>query len=70
MSSPPFLFRFCIWKGSKNISDVCHILREVLFMLDVTQCQVDVETSVTGYLCSIFKLLEAAKDGLLLLSDI
>jgi len=26
--------------------------------------------SITGYLCSIFKLLEAAKDGLLLLSYI
>ena len=34
----------CIWRGSKNKSDVCHVLREVLFMLDVTQSQVEVET--------------------------
>jgi len=29
-----FLFRFCIWKGFKNKSDVYHILCEELFMLD------------------------------------
>jgi len=43
MSTPHFLFRFCIWRGSKNKSDVCHVLREVLFLLDITQNQVDVE---------------------------
>jgi len=31
---PLFLFRFCIWKGFKNKSDVCHIFCEELFMLD------------------------------------
>jgi len=41
---PLFLFRFYIWRSSKNKSDVCHVLREVLFMLDVTHSQVDVET--------------------------
>jgi len=41
---PLFLFRFCFWRGSQNKSDVCHVLREVLFMLEVTQSQVDVET--------------------------
>jgi len=43
MSRPLFLLRFCIWRGSKNKSDICHVLREVLFMLDVTQNHVDVE---------------------------
>jgi len=41
---PFFLFRFCFWRGSQNKIDVCHVLREVPFMLDVTQRQVDVET--------------------------
>ena len=45
MPRPPlFVFRFCIWRSSKNKSDVCHVLREVLFMLGVTHSQVDVET--------------------------
>ena len=58
---------------------------EVLFMLDVTHSQVDVETeygvvsldsvslsalvSIAWYL-AFFECLETAKDGLLLLSDI
>jgi len=41
---PLFLFRFCSWRSSKNKSDVCHVLCEVLIMLDVTNSQVDVET--------------------------
>ena len=40
---PLFLFRFCIWRSSKNKSDVYQVLREVLFMLDITHSQVDVE---------------------------
>jgi len=28
-----FLFRFCIWRGFKNKSDVCHVLCGELFML-------------------------------------
>jgi len=44
MSPPLFLFRFCIWRSSKNKSDVCHVLRDVLFILDVTYSQVDIET--------------------------
>ena len=39
-----FLFRFCIWRGFKNKSDVCHVLCVELFMLDVTHSQVDVKT--------------------------
>ena len=34
MSPHFFLFRFCIWRGFKNKSDVCHVLWEELFMLD------------------------------------
>jgi len=41
---PLFLFRFCFWRSSKNKSDVCHVLCEVLILLDVTYSQVDVET--------------------------
>jgi len=39
MSCSPhfFLFRFCISRGFKNKSDVCHVLCEVLFMLDSRQ---------------------------------
>jgi len=29
-----FLFTFCIWRGFKNKSDVCHVLCEELSMLD------------------------------------
>jgi len=29
-----FLLSFCIWRGFKNKSDVCHVLCEELFMLD------------------------------------
>ena len=31
---PHFFFRFFIWRGFKNNSDVCHLLYEDLFMLD------------------------------------
>jgi len=41
---PLFIFRFSIWRSSKNKSDICHVLCEVLIMLDVTHSQVDVET--------------------------
>ena len=37
MSPHFFLFRFCIWSGFKNKSDVCHVLCKKLFMLDVCQ---------------------------------
>ena len=43
MSPHFFLFRFCIWKGFKNKSDVCHVLCVEPFMLDVTHSQVDAE---------------------------
>jgi len=48
---PLFLFRFCIWISSKNKSDVWHVLCEVLFMLDATHSQVDVEVEfgITGF---------------------
>jgi len=31
---PTFFFRFFIWRGFKNKSDVCHVLCKELFMLD------------------------------------
>jgi len=38
-----FQFKFCIWRGFKNKSDVCHVLCEELIMLDFTHSQVGVE---------------------------
>jgi len=43
MSTHIFLFRFCIWRGFKNESNVCHVMCEELFMLGVTHSQVDDE---------------------------
>jgi len=36
MPCPPhfFLYKFCIWRGFKNKSDVYHVLFEERFMLD------------------------------------
>jgi len=34
LSRPLFLFRFCIWRGFKNKSDVGRVLCEELFMFD------------------------------------
>ena len=33
MSPHFFLFRFCIWRGFKNKSDICHVLCEEVFNL-------------------------------------
>ena len=63
--SPLFLFSVYIWRSSKNESDVCHVLCEVLFMLDVTHSKVDVETdfgvvsldSVSLYILASIKYL-------------
>jgi len=44
MFSHLFLFRFFIWRGFKNKSDVCRVLCEELFVFDVTHSQIDVET--------------------------
>jgi len=49
MCPPHFSLRVCIWRGCKTKCDVCHVLCEEVFMLDVTQySHVDVET-VTQY---------------------
>ena len=40
---PLFSLRFCIWRGFKTKCDVCDVLCEELFMLDVTHNHVDVE---------------------------
>ena len=34
MSHPLFFLRFCVWRGFKNRSDVCHVLCEEIFMLE------------------------------------
>jgi len=33
---PYFSLRFCIWRGFRTKSDVCHVACEEFFMLDVT----------------------------------
>ena len=39
-----FSLRICIWGGFKTKCDVCRVLCEDFFMLDVTHSHVDVET--------------------------
>jgi len=44
MPCPPlFSFWVCIWRGFKTKCDVCHVLCEEFFILDVTHSYVDVE---------------------------
>ena len=40
---PLFSLRVCIWRGFKTKCDVCHVLCEEFFILDVTHSYVDVE---------------------------
>jgi len=40
---PLFSLRACIWRGFKTKCDVCHVLCEEFFILDVTHSYVDVE---------------------------
>ena len=45
MPCPPlFSLKVCIWRGFKTKCDVCHVLCEHFFMLDVAHSNVDVET--------------------------
>jgi len=45
MPCPPHIFLLgFVWRGFKIKCDVCHILHEEFFMLDVTHIHVDVET--------------------------
>jgi len=46
----------CIWRGFKTKCEVCHVLWEEFFMLDVTQSHVDVETEF-GVVSLIMMLL-------------
>jgi len=39
-----FSLRVCIWRGFKTKFDVCHVLCEEFFTLDVTHSNVDLET--------------------------
>jgi len=41
--TPLFSLRVCIWRGFKTKCDVCHVLREEFFILDVTHSYVDDE---------------------------
>ena len=41
---PTFSLQVLYLENSKNKSDVCHVLCELLIMLDITHSQVDVET--------------------------
>ena len=50
MSTTLFSLRVCIRRGFKTKRDVCHVLCEDFFMLDVAHSHVDVETEfgITG----------------------
>jgi len=49
MPCPPTLSLQVLYLEKFQKNDVCHVLREVLFMLDVTHSQVDVETELVWY---------------------
>jgi len=52
---PHFSLRVCSWRGFTSKCDVCHVLCEEFFMLDVTHSHVDVETEFgVGSLILIF----------------
>jgi len=44
MSTRIFLFKFYISGDFENESDICHVLCEELYMLDVRHSQIDAET--------------------------
>ena len=45
MPCPPHFSRWiCIWRGFNTKCDICHVLCEEFFMLDVTNNHFDVET--------------------------
>jgi len=77
MSPHFFLFRFCIWRGFKNKSDVCHVLCEEFFMLygrpHIAKLMLKVWCEVTDsvslhisasikYFLAFYKFLETVKD--------
>jgi len=59
MSPPLFLLRFCIWRGFKYTSDVCHVLCEELFMLDgrphIDSLDVETEFGVVSLILLVYK---------------
>jgi len=59
MSSHFLLFRFCIWRGFKNTSDVCHVVCEELFMLDgrlhIAKVHVETEFGVVSLILLVYK---------------
>ena len=46
---PLFSLRVCVWRGFKTKYDVCHVLCEEFFMLDVAHSHVDVEIGFTVF---------------------
>jgi len=59
---PLFSLRVFIWRGFKTKCDVCHVLCEEFFMLDVTQSHVDVKTEFgVFFLILIFLYIFNAK---------
>jgi len=72
MSPSLFSLRVCIWRDFKTKYDVCHVLCEEFFMLDVTHSNVDVETvwcGITDFNIFIiftskliFSILQASRD--------
>ena len=81
---PLFSLRVCVWRGFKTKCDVCHVLCDEFFMLDVTHCLVDVETEfgvvsliltflyifTSKKIVSILQVSRFAQDCLQPLSDI
>jgi len=58
-----FLLKFCIWRDCKKESDVCQVLCEELFMLDVIHSQIDAETEfdVVSLILRFFIILASIK---------
>ena len=79
MSCPPtFSLRISVWRGIKTECDVCHVLCEEFFILDVTHSNVDVETVWYGitdsdtfmnfYFENDFSILQVSRDRKTLLT--
>jgi len=49
MSPPTFSLTVCVWKGFKTKYDVCHVLCEEFFMLDVTIAMLMFKQSLVWY---------------------
>ena len=65
MSPHFFLFRFWIWWGFKNKSDVCHVLCDELFMLGgrphIAMLMLKQKFDVVSLILLVYKLLASIK---------